>query len=227
MSSPEPAAETVVLVHGLFMPAISMLALAWRLRRCGFRPVLFGYRARRAGVAGAAARLHAFAAGQPAETVHFVAHSLGGLVVRRLFEDHPDQRPGRVVTLGTPHGGSEVARRLAARRWGRWLLGRSYAEGLSGAAAPWDSCRELGVVAGSRPVGAGWLFASLPRPHDGTVALSETRLAGVSDQQVLPVSHTQMLVSAAVAEAVCRFLRHGRFGSRDLRASSGRPAGSG
>ncbi len=213
MSPPERSGESVILVHGLLMPAVSMALLAWRLRRCGLHPALFGYRARREGVARAAARLHAFAASQPGPTVHFVAHSLGGLVVRRLFQDHPDQRPGRIVTLGTPHGGSAVAHRLAARRWGHWFLGRSYAEGLSGEVAPWNSARELGSIAGSRPVGAGRLFASLPLPHDGTVALSETRLDGASAQQVLPVSHTQMLVSAAVAEAVCRFLRAGRFGS--------------
>jgi len=203
-------AETAVLVHGLFMPAASMALLAWRLRRCGLRTVLFGYAARREGVEAAAARLHRLAARQSGATVHFVAHSLGGLVVRQMLHDFPQQRPGRVVTLGTPHGGSQIARRLAGWRWGRWLLARAL-PALAGEVAPWDGRRELGVIAGSRGAGVGRLFGSLASPHDGTVALTETALAGASDWRVLPLSHTQLLVSARAARQVCHFLRRGAF----------------
>lgn len=201
----------MVLVHGLLMPALVMALLARRLRRCGFRTALFAYRPRREGVAGGAARLDAFAARQPGSHVHFVAHSLGGLVVRQLFHDFPDQRPGRVVTLGTPHAGSAVARRLAAWRWGRWLLGRSFARGLSGEVPSWSVRRDLGVIAGSRAVGVGRLLAPLPLPNDGTVAVDEARLEEASADRVLPVSHTQLLISARVADEVCCFLRQGRF----------------
>lgn len=202
---------TVVLVHGFLLPAVSMAPLARRLRRCGFQTAMFGYAARREGVVTAAARLNAFAAGQSGNTVHFVAHSLGGVVVRHLFHQFPRQRPGRVVTLGTPHGGSRVAKSLASHRWGRWLLGRSFVRGLSGELPPWDMGRELGIIAGSRGVGAGKLITALPKPHDGTVAVSEAELAGAVAVRVLPVSHTQLLVSARAASEVCCFLRCGRF----------------
>lgn len=221
-------AATVVLVHGLLMPAFVMALLARRLRRCGFRTALFGCRPRREGVAGAAARLHAFAIRQSGASVHFVAHSLGGLVVRQLFHDFPGQRPGRVVTLGTPHTGSVVARRLVSRWWGRWLLGRSFAHGLSGEVPPWGGRRELGVIAGSRAVGVGRLFAPLPLPNDGTVAVAETGLGEASARRVLPVSHTQLLVSAQVAREVCCFLHQGRFlGPTGRRGPGARAVGRG
>jgi pimeloyl-ACP methyl ester carboxylesterase len=205
--------DTVILLPGVWMPAWSLLLLDWRLRRAGFRVRRFHYASLRGSLAGNARRLHEFAARQPAGRIHFVGHSLGGMVVQALFHYYPDQAPGRVVSLGSPHRGSRAAQLLAGRAWGRRLLGRPLRELVRQEGPAWPlPAREWGVIAGERGLGLGCLLVpGLPRPHDGTVSVAETRPRGAHDHLVLPVTHTQMLVSSAVAGAVVHYLRYGRF----------------
>lgn len=201
--------ESVVFVHGLWMTGLDMTLLRWRVGRCGYRTHQFFYHSLRHDLAANAARLNRYLQRVPGETVHLVGHSLGGLVIRRLLLDYPRQRPGRVVTLGTPHAASAVACRLCSGRVGRILLGRS-ADALSARLPAWDGRRELGSIAGNLPMGAGRLFVALSGAHDGTVAVEETRLDG-ADHIVLPVSHMGLVTAASVVEQTCHFLRHGRF----------------
>jgi hypothetical protein len=132
-------------------------------------------------------------------------------LVRYLFQRYPTQRPGRVVTLGTPHQGSHVARWLATEPLLQWVLGHSGPWGVLGDAPPWNGSHELGVIAGDVHLGLGQLFPGLPRPNDGTVAVEETRLAGAADRIVLPVTHTGLLLSRQVLGQVLSFLKDGRF----------------
>jgi hypothetical protein len=160
--------------------------------------------------------------GIDAPVVHFVCHSLGGLLVRHLFHDFPDQRPGRVVTLGTPHGTSGVATQLAHPRWSRWVLGASIEQGLTGGVPPWRATNRLGVIAGDRGIGVGRLLTRASQPSDGTVAVHETRAERMDDHLVLPVSHSSMLFSSRVAVQVLLFLDSGHF---DPPRRSSRPRG--
>ncbi len=126
-----------------------------------------------------------------------------------LGADH-DLPPGRIVLLGTPLRGSAVARRSRNLPGGEFLLGRS-AEALGrGYEGVLDS-RETGMIAGTRPHGAGRFTGGLSGPSDGTVSVAETRHGGLQDHLELPVTHTGMLVSAAVAGQAAEFLRTGQF----------------
>lgn len=201
----------MVLVHGLWMTGtLDMAYLRRQLRQCGFEVYVFRYRTVRRDLAENAARLHEFLARLPETTVHLVGHSLGGLVIRKLFIDFPHQRPGRVVTLGTPHGGSRAAKTFERCVPGRWMLGKSL-RALTEALPPWQGQRDFGLLIGNRPYGLGRLTGHLPLPNDGTVAVDEATLAGVADTIILPVTHLSMLVSRAVARQTCHFLRHGCF----------------
>jgi len=202
--------ESVVLVHGLWMTGIDMFLLRRRLRRCGFDVVQFSYPTLRSDIATNAARLHEFSRALQNPVIHFIGHSLGGLVILRLFQDFPGQRPGRVVLLGTPCAGSYVAYRLS-QCVGRWLFGQSLEQGLLNDAHRWSGGRELGVIAGSLSFGGGMIVRGLPRPNDGTVAVRETYLSGMTEHITLPASHTGLVFSANVARQVCVFLQTGRF----------------
>lgn len=206
--------EAVVTLHGLWMTGLEMRLLRTRLQLRGYEPYPFRYPSVRRSPRANAQVLRAFVDRIDAEVVHFVAHSLGGLVVLHLFDLAPLQRPGRVVMLGSPLAGSRAARRVA--QWpllGRALLGASLSGGLQGDVPPWQAGRELGVVAGTgNTLGVGRLFGGpLPRPHDGTVALSETRAPYVSSHLEVPCGHFGLLFRADVAEAVAHFLREGVF----------------
>lgn len=201
----------VVLVHGLWMRGPDMLLLRYRLRRCGFVTYQFSYPTTRCTVEEAAQLLQRFIAKLPETTLHFVAHSLGGLVVQRLFTRHPAQRPGRVVTLGTPYQGCIAARRLADFRAGRFLLGNSFQQGLADQSRHWTAPQALGVIAGDLSIGGGRLLGGLTSANDGTVAVDEARIPGASDQRIVHVSHMGLLLSPQVARLTCGFLRSGTF----------------
>jgi pimeloyl-ACP methyl ester carboxylesterase len=204
----------VIFLHGIWMTGLDMAVLRRRVRACGFAARQFSYPSLRLGPRANAARLQRWLAGIEADTVHFVAHSLGGLVLRWLFQDFPNQRPGRVVTLGTPHAGSRVAAQIDRLPGIRRLLGASLMQGLRGDVPPWTGTREIGVIAGTRGIGVGRIFTRLTPPHDGTVEVAETRLPGMTDFTTVPASHLGLLYSAAAARQVCAFLADGRFQSR-------------
>jgi hypothetical protein len=202
--------EAVVLVHGLYMHGIFMSLLARRLRRNGYRTIIFSYPSMRRTPVENVRKLLALSSCIDTPKLHFLGHSLGGLLLRHLLASPVELAPGRVVTLGTPHGGSYLARALSDRGFGA-LVGRSAEGGLLGDVPPWHGQRQLGSLAGSRCLGLGRLVRPCLRPSDGAVTVSETCLSGMTDHVVLPVSHSGMIFSRSVAEQALCFLASGRF----------------
>lgn len=202
--------ESIVLVHGLWMKGPEMFLLRCRLRKAGYRVYQFSYRSVARDLGQNARQLNSFLKEVKGKQVHFVAHSLGGLVVRKLFQEFPQQRPGRIVTLGSPHTGSYVADRLSRNGIFRRLFGRSL-PALSGTVKPWKSERELGSIAGYLSLGIALLMRDLEKPNDGTVSVRETYLDGMSDHTLVKASHMGLLYSRRATEQVIAFLRNGRF----------------
>jgi pimeloyl-ACP methyl ester carboxylesterase len=203
----------VVYVHGLWMTGLEGSLLCRRLSKAlSADCAAFRYRSVRADLAVNAASLAAFAR-RRAATLHLVAHSLGGLVVLRMFEDRlaGDLPPGRIVLLGSPLRGCVAARNLSQWWLGRELLGRSLGEAMHPGERRWDGQRELGIIAGDLSVGLGRLAGTRGHESDGTVLVEETRLNGARQHLVLPVSHTGLPFAASVARQTATFLATGRF----------------
>ncbi len=208
--SPKLVRTKVVLVHGLWMNAAALSVLQLRVRNCGFSVVRFGYPTVRAGLIESSAQFSKFLMSLDADELHIAAHSLGGLVALEALELNPDSRVRRIVLMGSPVAGSLSGRRLANFHAGRLLMGaNSGVWGQRHAKAPEGV--EVGVIAGTMPIGLGRLVGELPRPHDGAVSVSETKLSGATDTILLPVSHSAMLFSGRVGRQVCYFLQHARF----------------
>lgn len=210
--SPEKTA--VVFVHGLFLNGAEFTLLRRRLaKRYGFEFHRFNYPTVRGSMDDTLAALGRFVDRVAADRVHFVGHSLGGIVLCRYFERATPARDGRVVMLGSPLLGSRSARAVARHAWLRRVIGPLVASELLDEAQPrhWSTPRDLGLIAGTSPLGLGRFFAHFEEPCDGTVGLSETLLPGHADHLALPVSHMGMLASPLVAEHVGRFLETGRF----------------
>lgn len=200
-----------MLVHGLWMRGWVMAWLGWRLRRCGFRTVVFSYPSIRGTLTDNALRLARFVSGLDASRVHFVGHSLGGLVVLQMMATHLDTRTGRVVLAGSPYCGSYVANKLAQSRIGRILIGRSVLQWISQTTPSVGKQAEIGVIAGCKAIGMGCFVGGLTQPSDGVVFVAETPLPVACDQILLDVTHSGMLVSSQVARQTCRFLQQGKF----------------
>ena len=202
--------EEIVLVHGLWFGSWAMFRLARKLEAAGFIVRRINYRTTRAGLFEHANRLHEFARQSEAPVQHFVGHSLGGLVILKMLNNYDDTAPGRVVFLGSPLRGSQVAQKTSKIPGAATLLGKIETALQEGYPVLPDG-REAGMIAGSRSIGLGWLVGGTGGPGDGTVAIAETVAEGLEDHDVLPVTHTGMLYSSKVAEKTAKFLESGHF----------------
>ena len=199
----DPVADTVILVHGLWMPGIKLYYLAWRLRRRGFTVSHFHYRSMLGRIADSARALFDDVQAVAAGRVHLVGYSLGGIVVASMLQRHPTERVSRVALLGCPLQGSAVADFMAATSLGRLLLGSVAIEGIVKNRPVLAEQRGVLVVAGTLPLGIG-LAQGLPRPHDGTVSISETLLDGATAVRVWG-SHLTLVFSPRVADLISDF----------------------
>lgn len=204
--------ERVIVLHGLWMRGLALSALVQRLRRAGMRAESFDFMSVLSPVDETLAALRRKLAACEGP-VHLVGHSLGGLLALHACREQEGLPPGRIVCLGSPLTGSAAARQLDDWGAGR-LLGHSL-DLLEHGFDDWDGAREVGVVAGTLPLGLGALLTHPEGQHDGTVSVSETRLPGIRDHCRVPASHTGLLFSAAAAEQAIHFLRHGSFRHAD------------
>ncbi|GLQ47183.1 hypothetical protein GCM10007862_22340 [Dyella lipolytica] len=209
---PEEMTEHIILLHGLWMRGFALGLLHRRLMEDGFRVHRLDYMSVAATQQHILARLNAAMNEYAPEPVHLVGHSLGGLLALRACVEARDLPPGRIVCLGSPLKGSAAARAFAS--WGRGsevLLGHNRVLLQQGFEA-WSGPREVGMVAGRMPIGLGAMLSHISGEHDGTVAVEETCLPGLTAHCVVETTHTGLLLSAEVARLTTQFLREGRFG---------------
>ena len=205
----------VVYVHGLWLTGIEGSFLRKRLGNdLKAQTRAFSYASVASSISANARALGAFLNALNADTLHLVGHSLGGLVILKLFESGEGARlpPGRLVFLGSPLNGSRAALNLARVPFGKTLLGRGVKEELlTPRVRRWDGQRELGVIAGNLSLGLGRLVGAFGAPSDGTIFVEETQLAGITEHLIMPVSHSGLPFSKSVASKTGAFLRSGKF----------------
>ena len=209
--------DKVILLHGVWMPAGEMLFLKHRFQsEYGFDCEVFSYPSVRGELDQNARNLADFLASFDAHRVHLVGHSLGGVMALRMLAKTLPPARGRVVCLGSPLCGSRAAARLSESKWGKAIMGESLPQAALGEpASVWAgdvvNRYEVGVIAGDVPAGIGRFLAKFDEANDGTVAVEETRLDGIKDHIVLPVSHSGMILSSSVADQAAAFLQRGTF----------------
>jgi pimeloyl-ACP methyl ester carboxylesterase len=206
-----PALATAVVVHGLWMTSAVFALQRAQLARYGYRIAAFSYPSVRLGMDEIALRLARFVAALGAPRVHFIGHSLGGLVVLHMLALNPDSPVGRIVLLGSPVAGSRAAEQLARSGAGRALIGRALLDWRVARGAAVASRFEVGMIAGTLRFGIGGLLVRLPAPNDGVVCLDETRIPELRDHLAMPLSHSGLIVSARAARQIHAFLELGHF----------------
>jgi pimeloyl-ACP methyl ester carboxylesterase len=204
------AEEAIILLHGLWMRGFTLTMLRRRLEREGYLVELFDYASVLSGPDVGVERLLRRTQALKCEKIHFVGHSLGGLIALQTLQRQPGLTSGRVVCLGSPLRGSAVARAVARLPGGSFVIGKNL-DVLRNGIERWQGTQPVGAIAGRLPMGLGFAVGSLSSPHDGTVSVAETELPGLTDHCVVPATHTGLLFSERAAAQTIAFLRGARF----------------
>jgi triacylglycerol lipase len=222
MTAPAPAAhetesvEAVVLLHGLGRTHRAMRPLERNLERAGY--VVHNLRYDSTGavpdelIEFVATEIEACCS--HAATLHFVGHSLGGILIRAYLAESPPPNLGRVVMLAPPNHGSEIVDEIGDWAIFRWVLGPTAQqlgtdhESLPNQLPPPDY--DLGIISGTatlNPIGS----RIIPGEDDGIVSVETTKLDGMKDHLVVSRTHTFIMRADDIAAQVVYFLRHGGF----------------
>lgn len=218
-SSPALAADCVVLLHGLARTAISMNPMQRALIDEGFETANIDYASRDDTVEVLAEivipeGLEACHSKGSVGHIHFVTHSLGGILLRQYLSLHPIPDLGRVVMLGPPNQGSVAVDELRNVPGFDWLNGPAGLQlGKGEDSVPLKlgpATFELGVIAGNRTIDP-ITSSVLENPDDGRVSVEDTKLDGMSDFIVVEHSHAFMMRMRRPIDLTIRFLNSGSF----------------
>lgn len=224
LGAPSQINDCVILLHGLAKSESSMEKLEQAIDKAGYIAVNVNYPStdfpieKLAGPAIAPALDEcARATGDdnvPASQVHFVTHSMGGILVRQYLSRVNIENLGRVVMLGPPNQGSEVVDKLGSFPGFHFIFGDAGLQLGSGKMSVpnklGDANFDVGIIAGTKSINP-ILSGMLPGKDDGKVTVARTRLQGMQDHLEMPVTHVFMMKNPKVIQQVIHYLQHGRF----------------
>jgi len=221
LSAQVSAKECVILLHGLARTEKSLAKIESFLSDEGYHTVNLGYPSTKHKIEKLAEKAvqNALSHCQIHEKVHFVTHSLGGILLREYLSRHEIKNLGRVVMLGPPNKGSQVVDKLKNVPGFELINGPAGMQlgtgklSIPNKLGPADF--ELGIVAGTKSINL-ILSSLLPDMDDGKVSVENTKLEGMSDHITLPVTHPLMMNDKEVMNQVIYFLKNGKFKKKHI-----------
>ena len=206
--------DGVVLLHGLGRTPASLWRANYFFKGKGYKTISLSYPSRSAPVETLARNLepkiNEFAAKIDGQ-VHFLTHSMGGLIALSLIQQNRPKNLGKVVMMAPPLGGSEVADFIAANPALRRLFGPAIRDLTTAARRGASVDFPLGVIAGDRTVNPILSMLFLRGPNDGKVEVARTHADGMADHIVLPISHPMIPWRADALRQANAFFDHGQF----------------
>ncbi len=211
-------AECVILLHGMVVLGFSMLKLEECLLRSNYKVVNFGYPSTHETIEQIAKIQipNAVAQCQNVSTkkIHFVTHSLGGIVVRQYLQTHTLPKGSRIVMLSPPNQGSEIADHFKDAFWYQWSTGLAGQQLTTADSSLPNQLKavntEVGIIAGTKSI-EPWFSSLIPGRDDGKVSVEKARLKEMKDFLVIPHTHTFIMWPSEVLKQIGHFLKYGQF----------------
>ena len=212
--------ECVILLHGMARSHRSMQEMQEGLSAAGYYTVNLGYPSTDLTIEKIAATILPLGVERCKSynptAIHFVSHSLGGIIVRQALKTNRPQKLGRVVMLSPPNRGSSATDSLKGSWFYDWLNGpagqqlTTDSNSLPNRLGPADF--PLGIITGDRHAFFDfWLSNIIPGPDDGKVAVEQAKLPGMTDFLVVHEAHSFIMNAQDVIAQTCFFLKHGHF----------------
>lgn len=209
--------DGIVILHGIFRTKRSMASMARFLEHNGYAVLNLAYPSTKHPLEELADIIHphidAFTQ-SISEKLHFVGYSMGGLLIRAYLCKYKPRHLGRVVMLGTPNRGSEVADFMKDKKLYRWLYGAAGQQLVTNqndfVYSLGQVDYELGVIAGNRSIDPVSSYI-IGKPNDGKVSIDSTKIQGMCDHIVVPATHTFFPSNKAAQRQTLTFLQKGCF----------------
>lgn len=210
--------EQVVLLHGLFRSASSMKKLEKFLLAEGYEVFNIDYTSTSGDIKSialnVALQIKEAIDFSRSDKVHFVTHSLGGIVLRYIVQEGLLPMPGNVVMIAPPNHGATISDKMPRWKWLEKLLGSACFELGTDALSVPNQLKHfnapLGIIAGSSSANPFWALIT-PKPNDSTVMVESTKLPEMLDHLEVPFVHSFLMNKKIVISQVAYFLQHRFF----------------
>jgi alpha-beta hydrolase superfamily lysophospholipase len=220
-SALEENKEFVVLLHGLARTSRSMRPIKKALEKNGFATFNVNYPSRKKPIEELSdyvlEKINQNFSDHPTNTLHFVTHSMGGIILRQIMKLSPISNLGRVVMLGPPNQGSEIIDRLGPFKLIPIINGPASLQLGTSSDGFIQSLGQvhfdLGVIAGTRSINP-FLSFLIPGPDDGKVSVERTKVEGMNDFIEVPNSHSFMMGNRTIQKETIYFLKNGQFSKK-------------
>lgn len=212
------AAECVVLIHGFGRSSFSMSKISHNLQANGYKTINIDYPSRKYTLNDLINNHITPQIDDKIDNcskIHFVGYSMGGIITRYILEHHRPENLGKVIFLGTPNSGAEVVNVLGKYKWFKKLFGPAVQQ-LAIGSSFWDQIPnnvdyESGVISGNFSINPITSLFMIKGDDDGTISVESSKIEGMKEQLVLPVTHKMLLNSQRVVEEIEHFIRKGQF----------------
>jgi len=207
--------ESVILLHGAGRSPRSMGKMAKALSLQGYPVHNLGYPSRQTSIEGCSDHIRKqIVQLKQTSKIHFVTHSLGGIIVRQYLQNHSLPEGARLVMLAPPNQGSELVDHLKEFSVYKWFHGPAGQELGTGPESTPNRLKpvdiEVGIIAGDKSYNP--IFSALvPGPDDGTISIERTKLNEMKDFLIVSSTHTFIMDNREVMRQVVYFFRNGLF----------------
>ena len=210
--------ECVILLHGMGRTKFSMLRLEEYLSKLNYMVINFSYPSTSKTIEQIA-RIHipdavAQCQNTSIKKIHFVTHSLGGIIIRQYLQTHTLPVGSKIVMLSPPNQGSEIADHFRNVFWYRWSTGPAGQQLTTAKDSLPNRLKsinvDVGIIAGTKSI-EPWFSSLIPGKDDGKVSVKRTQLDEMKDFLSVPHTHTFIMCSLKVLRQIKNFLKHGKF----------------